>query len=235
MDNQNNNINNINGTNNNLINQQTTNLPTSEATNNATITQVTNNNQSNTNDVQKDGCFKYLLAFIFLIGIILFVIFLPNITEFIESKKESSSDTSQQTVKNGTMICTKVKAGDNTSYDYEMKMTFNDEKLGTTKLTTTIESYDSKAMTEKKQNCDKASEVAKTINGLTLECRLNDTVLTTIENYDLKTLNTSELTSYTESGGTYPEFEYEKNINDVKISLTKEGYDCKISSTTEKE
>ena len=241
MDNQNsNNINNVNNninTNPNInpMNQQTTTLPTSNVNNNVAVAPATDANQNKSNEMKKDGCFKYLVAFIFLIGIILFVLFLPNITEFIESKKGNSTDTSDQKVQNGTLICTMTKANDNTSYDYEMKMTFNSEKLGSTKFTTTIESYDTKALTDKKQSCDKASEIAKTIEGLNMECRLNDTVLTTIENYELKTLNTSSLTPYTEASGTYPEFEYEKNIYDIKLSLEKEGYDCKVSSSVTKE
>lgn len=244
MDNQNNNnINNTSNINttNNSINQQTTTLPNTEVNTTVTMMDTTNisnnnqnqnvNNNSNT-EVKKDGCFKYLLAFIFLIGIILFVIFLPDITKFIESKKNSGEPTNQK-VQNGTMLCTMTKANDTTSYDYEMKMTFSNEKLGTTKFTTKIESYDNKITLEKKQKCDKASEIAKTIDGLDIECRLNDTVMTTIENYDLKVLNTNKLSSYTQEGGTYPEFEYEKNIYDIKISLTKEGYDCKISSSNE--
>ena len=233
MDNQNNNINNVN-TSNNISNQQTTVLPNTEVNTSVTMTSVDNNqNSNNNNQVPKDGCFKYLLAFIFLIGIIVFVIFLPDISNFIESRK-NSGETTEQKIQNGTLVCTMKKANDNNSYSYEMKMTFSNEKLGTTKFTTIIESYDNQALIEKKKNCDNASEIAKTINGLSLECRLNDTVFTTIENYDLKTLNTSELTTYTQASGTYPKFEYDKNIYDIKVSLTKEGYDCNITSSNEK-
>ena len=237
MDNQNNINNNQNNVN---INQQTTNLPTSNIVNNTTNIQenTTNNVVNNTANVQNEnnkqengGCFKSFLAFVFLIGMILFVVFLPNITEFIESKKTKTDNTKENTVTTGTLICNKKNVKNDDDISYEMKMTFRDKKIINSKLTTEVQSYDTQALVEKKTKCDAVSNIAKSIDGLETECRLNDTVYTVIEQYELSKIDTSKITSYTEAGGTYPQFSYGKDIYDIKTTLVKEGYDCDISST----
>lgn len=228
MDNQNN-FNTNNNQNNVNINQQTTNLPTSNVVNNPTNG---DNNISNINNKQEnEGCFKSILAFIFLIGIILFVVFLPNITEFIDSKKTKQDNTKENNYTTGTLICTKKKVNNDDDIVYEMKMTFRNKKIINSKLTTEIQSYDTQAMIEKKKKCDEATNISKSIDGLETECRLNDTVLTMIEKYELSKIDTSKITPYTEASGTYPQFKYGKDIYDIKTTLVKEGYNCDISST----
>ena len=216
----------------NISNQQTTNLPVTEVKTSPTGIKF-NNNEDNNN--QKDGCFKYLFAFIFLVGMIVLVLFLPQVSKLIESKTTKTSDTTQKEITSGTLLCTMDKVSDNIDYDYEIKMIFKNKKLISAKYTTVIESYDNPAMIEKKQNCDKASEISQNINGLDMECRLNDTVFTSIENFDLKNLNTNELSSYTQASGTKLEYKYGDNVYDIKTKLTKKGYDCDISSIIQEE
>ena len=123
MNNQNNvNINNdLNNV--NVSNQQTTNLPGSQIVNNNTMVSVENNsnvnNVNNNNNNKNDGWFKYILAFIFLISIIVFVLFLPNITEFIESKK-TKTDNNQNLIENGILLCTKMTTVDNSDTNSEI-------------------------------------------------------------------------------------------------------------------
>ena len=229
MDNQNNfNVNNEQENTNaetttNVINQQTTNLPGVEISNTNTI--------SNENKPQKEGgWFKTLFAFIFLVGMIVMVIMLPEISEFIESRKPKNTNTQSNVIQSGTLICTRKKASDNSNTDFEIKMIFNDRKLESAKYTTTIESYDTPDMIERKKKCDEAKNVSTNIKGLTMECRLNDTVYETIEKFELKEINTSELSTYTQFGGTYPEFKYGKDIYDIKTSMVKTGYDCEVTS-----
>jgi hypothetical protein len=90
-------------------------------------------------------------------------------------------------------------------------------------------------MLDRKTKCDNASNIANSIAGLTKECRLNDTVYVTIETYKLKSLNTNELNSYIEAGGTNPEYKYGQNIYDIEKDLIKKEYDCEVLSTIQEE
>ena len=224
MNNQSNlNSNNEQNINTNIPNQQTTNLPGVEISNTGT--------NPNQNQPQKEGgWFKTLFAFIFLVGMIVMVIMLPKISEYIESKRTKSTNTETNVVHSGTLICTRIKTSDNNNNDQEIKMSFSGKKLVSAKYTNTIESYDTPDMIERKKKCDEAKKVSEDIKGLTTECRLNDTVFVKIEKFELKDVDVNRLTSYTQYGGTYPEFKYGKDIYDIQITMKKEGYDCEISS-----
>ncbi len=216
----------------NISNVQTTNLPQSQVIND-TINNVnqSNNNTTNTNNnIQKDGCFKYLIAFIFLIGMILFVIFLPQISDYLESRKTGDNTQTDNSVQNGTLVCTKQSKSDTTDISHEMKLTFSNKKLTYIKISVETQSSDSKSLEEKKAKCDSASKIAEKINGLQSNCTLVDTVLTVVENYDLKQLDVNNLTEYTTQGGTYPEFKLGKNIYDIQTKLVKEGYNCSVKT-----
>lgn len=231
MNNENNiNVNNVQSSINNS-NVQTTNLPQSQVVNN-TINNVSqpSTNSNNTNN-QKDGCFKYLLAFIFLIGMILLVIFLPQISEYLESRKKGGNTQTENTIQNGTLVCTKQSKSDTTDISHEMKLTFSNKKITYIKLNVETQSSDTKSLEEKKTKCDTASKIAEKINGLQSSCSLVDTVLTVIENYDLKQIDVNNLTEYTAAGGTYPEFKFGKDIYDIQTTLVKEGYNCSVKTS----
>lgn len=248
MDNQNNlNVNNDQSSV-NVSNQQTTNIPQSnlvnvnEVTPNQNTNTTNNNNNSNNND--NGGTFKTLFAFVFLIGMIVMVLFLPKISEYFESKQSDSgnnnngnsgSNGEKNTISKGTLLCNKIKTDKNDDYTYEIKIVFDNKKIKTAKYTTKIESYDNPAMIERKTKCDNASNIAASLTGVTKECRLNDTVYVTIENYKFKELNTNELTSYVEAGGTNPEYKYGQDVYEVQKDLIKKEYDCEVLSTIPEE
>lgn len=244
MDNQNNlNVNN-NQNSVNTSNQQTTSMPQSnlvnvnEVTPNQNTNTANNNNNSNNND--GGGAFKTLFAFVFLIGMIVMVLFLPKISEYFESKQSDSGNNNgnngeKNTISKGTLLCNKIKTDKNDDYTYEIKIVFDNKKIETAKYTTKIESYDNPAMIERKTKCDNASNIAASLTGVTKECRLNDTVYVTIENYKFKELNTNELTSYVEAGGTNPEYKYGQDVYEVQKDLIKKEYDCEVLSTIPEE
>ena len=218
-----NNQNNISNEPNNVsVNGQTTGLPQSQVVNN-----TINNNQQQDNNNQKDGCFKYLLAFIFLIGMILVVFFLPQISEYLESKKKGSNNTSNA-IQNGTLVCNKKSTSDIIDVNTEMKINFTNQKIIDTTIITETQSSDNNDITNKKSKCDNASKIAESIDGLEMSCTLASTVLTVFEKYNLKQIDLTGLTKYTEASGTYPEFKYGENVYDAEKVLRKKGYECSV-------
>lgn len=209
------------------INTVTTNLPQPQVVKEINET-PTNNNQNNNN---KDGVFKYIFAFIFLIGIVAFVIFLPQISEYVRTKKNTKTTTTKSNVvENGTLICEAKRSTDETDIYYEFSFVFNNRKLQTSKFTTKIESVNTTYLQDKKYACDEMAQISNNISGIKTNCNLTNGILKIVENYTHKDLDNSNLSSYTEAGGTYPEFKYQKDIYDIESSLKKQGYDCNITS-----
>lgn len=239
MDNQNNNLNNsttsvtnnvnsnLNETNNvNVTEQQTTSLPVTEVR--TSPTGIEFNDQKN--NVNQDGCFKSVLAFVFLIAVIVFVIFLPDISEYIESKRKPAAQRQIENRKvNGTLVCAKNSSTKDIDTDYEIKMIFKNQKLISSRFTTIVESYDTPVMLDKKTKCDEAVKIAETTNGLDMQCNLEDTVLTVVEEYELKNIKRDDLKSYINASGTDPKYDYGENIYNIKQALEKEKYNCEVS------
>ncbi len=184
---------------------------------------------------KKEGCFKYALAFIFMILFAGFVIFIPDVTKFVKQKTGGKSKTTSETkvVEDGTLTCSRVKTTDETDVTYKLTYSFKDKGLTTSKYEITYESLNSDFLNNKKLECDEIEKVSKETNGIDTTCSYKNGILKITENYTNQDIDNSKLTAYTEIGGTYPEFEYGHNAYDIKSSLEKQGYDCDVKSGQE--
>lgn len=184
---------------------------------------------------KKGGNFKYILAFIFLIAILAFVFFLPEISMYVESKKQNtgSTGTSTKEIENGILTCSFEKDSDETNTYYEIDFKFTNKKLITSNLVTTIESTNETYLATKKAACDMASATSLDVTGINTSCSLSLGILTISESYTHKDIDKSAISKYVEASGTAPEFNYQKNIYDIKTKMEKSGYDCSISSQVE--
>lgn len=183
---------------------------------------------------QKEGTFKYVLAFIFIIAFAGFVIFIPEISKFVKSKIGGNKGTeTENLIENGTLICEKDKSTDETDIKYELKYTFDNKKLLTSSYVTTYESLNSELLKQKNTECNLIMTTSKTINGIETTCNDKNGILKISEEYTNQDIDRSNLTAYTEAGGTYPEFEYGENVYNIQSTLVKQGYDCKVSSVQE--
>ena len=181
---------------------------------------------------KKEGCFKYILAFIFLFLFAGFVIFIPDVTKFVKQKTSGKGKTTAETkvVEDGTLTCTRVKSSDETDINYKLVYSFKDKGLITSKYEITYESLNTDYLNNKKLECDKVENVSKETNGIDTNCSYKNGILIMTENYTNQDIDKSKLTAYTETGGTYPEFNYGHNAYDIKTSLEKQGYDCEVVS-----
>ena len=184
---------------------------------------------------KKGGNFKYILVFIFLIAILAFVFFLPEISMYVESKKQNtgSTGTSTKEIENGILTCSFEKDSDETNTYYEIDFKFTNKKLITSNLVTTIESINETYLATKKAACDMASATSFDVTGVNTSCSLSLDILTISESYTHKDIDKSAMSKYVEASGTAPEFNYQKNIYDIKTKMEKSGYDCSISSQVE--
>lgn len=215
----------------------TTQVPSSSAT---TVPSVTPQNVEQKQEetatpvepAKKEGCFKYVLAFIFLFLFAGFVIFIPDVTKFVKQKTSGKGKTTSETkvVEDGTLTCTRVKSSDETDINYKLTYSFKDKGLITSKYEITYESLNTDYLKNKKLECDEIEKASKETNGIDTSCSYKNGILIMTENYTNQDIDKSKLTAYTEIGGTYPEFNYGHNVYDIKTSLEKQGYDCEVKS-----
>ncbi len=188
---------------------------------------------SNTNEQQpkkKESGFKYFLAMVFLIGMLAFVFFLPNISTIVETKLKHKNNVETTSIENGVMNCTLTKSSDETDTTYESEFNFTKEKLITQANITTVESLNASYLDEQKKECDQTALISNNTSGVTRTCNLSTGILTITEVLTLKDIDTNKLTSYVEAGGNFPKFKYEQNINNIQTQMLKSGYDCEIKS-----
>lgn len=182
---------------------------------------------------KKEGVFKYVILFIFLILFTGFVLFIPEISKIVKSKLKKTENITENVVEKGTLTCSKDKSSDETDTVYELKFIFDNKKLLTSKYVTTYESLDSEFLAKKGEECTFISQTSKQIAGIDTNCNDKNGILKITEEYTNQDIDKKNLTPYTEAGGTYPEFEYGENVYDIQTKLVKEGYDCKVSSVQE--
>lgn len=173
---------------------------------------------------EKGGCFKQILLFTFLIALVLFVFFLPEISSFMQNRKTKVTG---EEVRSGTLSCTMEQESDTSDLTYQAKFNYIDNKLKTSTLTLTIQDESDANIMERYTTCQNVSNISKTLTGIDTECRQSENMLIITENYEHETIDKNNLTKFTEAGGTYPEFNYQDDVNKIKAKMKKNGYDCK--------
>lgn len=182
---------------------------------------TTNNNEAHS----KGGKFKTFLLIIFFIFLLAFIIFLPNISEYLKTGKMTTTNSNQ--INSGTLICTTDKDNDETVISYQMDFKFTNKELINSTFNITTESEKEEIINSKYNECKNIEDSAKDLNGIDVSCTTSDNISTMIESYNYRLIDNNGLTKFTEAGGTYPEYKYKENIYDIKQKMIKAGYDCK--------
>ncbi len=218
----------------NIVNQtvpQQGTIPPSVSTvvtpNNTNQVKETSNNKEDFDDNIGPSKGKVVLLLVFFILVLVFVVFLPDISSIIKTGKFSSNSNE---IANGTLSCSMTKSLDNTETTYEMNFSFTNKKLQVSTLNITTESEDKNVINEKYLECKNIEEISDKTSGIDVSCSSSSSISTMRENYTYNIIDTNNLTKFTEAGGTYPEHEFEQDIYDIKSSMIKNGYDCEIKS-----
>jgi len=177
----------------------------------------------------KGGKFRTFLLIVFFIFLIVFVIFLPDISEFLRSGKIAGSNDNE--LKNGVLVCTTERDNDMTSTSYQLEFKFVNKELLTSTFNITTESEDKMVINENHNGCKNLELIAEDLGGIDVTCTSSQNINTMLESYNYRLINYNGLTKFTEAGGTYPEYKYKDNIYDIKGKLINSGYDCKIKAS----
>jgi hypothetical protein len=175
--------------------------------------------------------FLVILLFVFLIA---FVIFLPDITTFVEKKMSGEGGDEAVKITEGRMVCKLSTNTTNLDKSHELIFEFSYNKLERINYTIVTKgdpSEDADTLDELTETCKLLSKETEKIQGASVRCAPTTGKLEEYQAYDLKDLDMNEVRSvFTEAGGLYPEYPYGQDMDLIERSMNASGYDCKRES-----
>ena len=178
--------------------------------------------------------FKLGLMIVFFIFLIAFVLFLPEITSFMDLRFSNNNDDKWEKITNGRLNCYLNTNTTNLDKRHEYTFSFKDNKLERLEYVVTTKgdpTLDAKTLDNLAGVCKQLSQDTESIIGVTVRCNYTEGKLVETQSFDLKDLDMAEVrSSYAEAGGTNPEYPYGQDMDIIESSLKVSGYDCKRES-----
>lgn len=169
-----------------------------------------------------------IVLILFFIGLIAFVVFLPDIQNQIALYK-SGGDTPEE-IFTGKLVCTYSNSTVNLDHSYTREFVYTDKKLESAKFTTVIRgdaTLDEEALDKFNEQCVQIHNNVEGIEGVIVNCDYIEGKLTETEKFDYATYNLETVSAaYTEAGGTVLEFQNEQDIDEIMTMMRQGGFDC---------
>ena len=175
--------------------------------------------------------FKTFLAVLFLIFLLAFIIFLPEVSEFMDGMfGGKNNDVSNSEPTTGVMECTYSESGMNLDINYVRSFKYVDNKLNSVILETTTRgdvSEDAKTLDDYNNSCVRLKNDLSSMNGITISCNYSEGKLVRRENIDLEEYNEEQVEHfYAEEGLELISYKKGEDINDIKTSMVQNGFSC---------
>ena len=175
--------------------------------------------------------FKIVLLILFFIILIAFVLFLPEITEFIKKYTSGQDKYEKEVIKTGNLVCSQEKSTTDLDKEYELTFTFIDSELTKTKFVTTTRgdsTVDTEVLDSLANSCKKLDTETKDLEGIVVRCDYTDSMLIETQSIDLEVVDQEKLdAAFTEAGGILPGYQYKENIDGIERNMKVSGYTCK--------
>ena len=166
---------------------------------------------------------------LFFILILLFVVFLPDITEIISKFKDEEEETTYD-YSSGRLLCDYQSNTATLDKDYYYIFYYNIYKLykAELKVTTRGDSKEDEKDLEAIYNtCENIKKIATEMNGVDVDCLLMDEKVEEQQVFDLSKLDYESFsTKYVEAGGTKMEYKDGQDIRTVQKNLEATGFYC---------
>ena len=177
--------------------------------------------------LSKVKVFGVIFLFTLLIG---FVIFLPEITTYVEKFLSGEKEVVYEKITTGKLICKYETTTTDTTINYEMTYSFSNNKLEKLKYVTISRidpSEDSGTMDSLISKCLLLKQETESVSGVSVRCEDEPSILTVTQNFDFEKLDKEKLSSaYDEAGGTYPEYEFEQDMDGIERNMNAIEYTC---------
>ncbi len=174
--------------------------------------------------------FKIFMMIFFFVGILSFVIFLPDITSYVHKLQSGELNQVEEKITTGRMTCSLENHTTNLDKKYSVVFTFAASKLEKMQLTITTRgdvTQDEAVLDNLNQTCEQLSKNVKKINGVSVTCDYVDGKLVESQHFELSGINAEQLDSaFTEAGGTQPNYTYGQNIDSIEKNMKASNYEC---------
>ena len=175
----------------------------------------------------KAKTFGMISLFLLLIA---FVIFLPDITSFIDIHFSGKPVEVQEKIVDGRMICSLSTSTTNLDKNYEYIFRFHSNKLERLEYSVTTKgdpSLDDAALNDLASVCKQLSQNAEELNGVTVSCKYTTGKLVEVQNFDLQNVDMTQLnSSFSEAGGISPQYTYGQDMDSIERNMNASGHDC---------
>lgn len=176
------------------------------------------------------GVFQNIFLFLLFGGLLAFIIYIDDITVWLESKKNNQGTVVEE-ITTGTLSCESEKSTSNMDYTYTAKFEFRDSKLKRLNYTMEIRgdaNLDEADLTELNNECLQIKENASSLSGIDITCSLENGLLKEKQVFTYDSINREEaMSAFIEAGGIYPEYKKDQNIDEIERDMNAAAYTCK--------
>lgn len=179
--------------------------------------------------------FKYASMIIFFIFMFALVFFLPDITNYINIKKDLKAQENAPAITTGLLTCRLDRTTDIFNISYTAQFSFTDSKLNKLSYVTSTEGdaiVDSDQLDSLLSKCKLLQNEVDSLAGVKVSCNQSEGTVVETQDFTYSLINKESINSaYIEAGGVYPEFENEQNIDVIEKNMSASGYKCERSAS----
>lgn len=206
----------------------------SSTTQNKKSTVADNTKSTPDKKTKKESNLKYYMTFIFFALLIWMVAFLPEISSFVSNYMASKQQEGVPAITTGTLTCTMNTNDDKYDYYYEADFNFKDSKMYRLTFSATTkgdQNLDAIELSGMMSSCDLLQQQTANLEGVEVSCSLSNGVYENVQKLDYEDLKSDLVTTaYLEAGGTYPNYEYGQDINEIEKEMKASNYTCERHS-----
>lgn len=173
--------------------------------------------------------FKVGLMLFFFVLILAFIIFLPEVTQYMSDLFDKKDKTVNE-ITTGKLVCKLDSTTANLDKNYVRTFQFTDNKIEKVTFETTTRgdiTQDEATLNELNKQCTNIRDGLESLNGASIECDYQDGKLVETEKFDLVTYDYEQTSAaYTEAGADMLKFDNGEDVDKVKTSMLQAGFSC---------
>ena len=173
--------------------------------------------------------FKIGLMLFFFVLILAFIIFLPEVTQYMSDLFDKKDKTVIE-ITTGKLVCKLDSTTANLDKNYVRTFQFTDNKIEKVTFKTTTRgdiTQDEATLNELNKQCTDIRDGLESLNGASIECDYQNGKLVETEKFDLATYDYEQTSAaYTEAGADMLKFDNGEDVYKVKTSMLQAGFSC---------
>ena len=173
--------------------------------------------------------FKIGLMLFFFVLILAFIIFLPEVTQYMSDLFDKKDNTVIE-ITTGKLVCKLDSTTANLDKNYVRTFQFTDNKIEKVTFKTTTRgdiTQDEDTLNELNKQCTDIRDGLESLIGASIECDYQNGKLVETEKFDLATYDYEQTSAaYTEAGADMLKFDNGEDVDRVKTSMLQAGFSC---------